>query len=421
MNCKRIEENLSAYLDGALTVEETEEIKTHLMNCPACQKAYDDLKETVTMLSSLEEIIPPAGFRREIYSKLQKEQAQSDRFAFLHLSDRFKRINRYQLMPVAAVLIIMLLSLPLLKDALNMGMAKKADSSPAQTAGEYDMNAKTKENSMRSTADNVAITGFSVKDEALKQQALGIQKNMETAPQAPLAPIDGSVIERKIMKNADIALSVDNYDSTVAAIKDKVAAAGGYITNENGVSAGAEDIRNGYMQVRVPDSQFEVFLSDMDSLGKVKSRNIYSQDVTEEYVDVESRLKAMRTKEERLLAILATSGKLSDILAVENELANTRAQLESLEGRLRYLNNRTEFSNIGINIEQAVTSTQQISTGGLTGVMIKAKEAFILAVNKIIKDAGKLVVLISSALPYIILALIVGYGFWLIIKKKKQV
>ena len=421
MNCQQFEESLSAYLDDALTVDETEEMKNHMKSCPTCQKAYEDLKQTVTMLSSLEEEIPPAGFRRALYSKLQKEQTAPKKASlYIHLSDRVRKLSRFQLMPVAAVLVIMLITLPLVMDSFSPSIAEKADSDAAQSAGEYNLSAKTRENT-KTTSDTVAITGFTAKDGSTKQApgAPEIENNMETTP-APLSPGVSADIERKIIKNADIAIGVENYDKAVADIKNKVAAVGGYISNESGTSSGAEAIRNGYLQVRVPGLQFEAFLTDMDSLGKVKSRNVYSQDVTEEYVDVESHLKAMRTKEERLLAILSSSGKLSDILAVENELANTRAELESLQGRLRYLNNRTEFSNIGINIEQVAVSVQQISTGGLKGVLIKAKEAFILAVNNIIKDAGKLVVRISSALPYIILLLLVVYGLWLIVRKKKK-
>ena len=127
---------------------------------------------------------------------------------------------------------------------------------------------------------------------------------------------------------------------------------------------------------------------------------------------MESRLKTMRTKEERLLNILTQSGNLSDILAVENELANTRAQLESLEGRMRYLNNQTEYSTVNISVEQLVVSTQQVTTSGLQGVVERAKEAFIKAINNIFLGLGMSIVFISAAIPYLVVAGIFAVAVW---------
>jgi len=429
MNCERIceqvQDNLSAYLDNALTAEEKAETEAHLASCPACRQAYQDLQATVQMLSSLEEEIPPAGFRRELYGKLQRERNVTQTIPlYRRLVERIRGINRYQLIPVAAVLLIMLVSLPLLMDSANLGFGKKSEVALEQKALDYDATYKTKESLRTAPAaapDSVSGSGFASSSEESLRKTPTIDFNVMEQPQAPLDAGTAIDIERKIIKNADLVVAVESFDNAVSAIKDKVTAAGGYISSESGNAAGTEGIRNGHLQVRLPATQFEGFLTEIDNVGKVKSRHVYTQDVTEEYVDTESRLKALSTKEERLIAILANSGKLSDILAVENELANTRSQLESLQGRLRYLNNRTEYSSININVEQVTVSVQQISSDGLAGVLLKAKEAFITAVNNIIKDVGKLVVFISSALPYIILVAVVGYILWLVLKKRKQV
>ena len=431
MNCNQVLENLSAYLDKAVSADDILRIQNHLENCPACREEYHALERTVAMLAELDEIVPPASFRRELRHKLEEKTRK--RFS-LHkfIPGWLKNVRRYHLMPVAAALVIMLVILPFIGDNNKLSMRQKA-AAPEMAmdsagGGNYSLATKgldenlSAQNRMRGSADADGSVPFMAQAPAAapeltaKTEEAGAGANPDK-----LAAPDQGEIERKIIKNADISIQVDDYQTTVEAIKNKVSAINGYVANEGVSRRGQEGIIIGHVQVRIPAVHFDEFLTGMDVLGSVNGRNIYTQDVTEEYVDVDSRLKVMRTKEERLLAILTKSGNLSDILAVENELANTRAQLESLEGRLRYLNNRTEFSAISINIEQVAASTRQIYTGGLSGVFGKTKEAFIQAVNKILLGCGQLVVFVGSALPYLILAAIGGVVIrWYLLSRKRK-
>jgi hypothetical protein len=426
MNCKEIQDNLSAYIDKALPEKEMVLIEEHLSRCPECLEEYEALKDTINMISSLEEIIPPASFRRELRQKLEKvAQKQEKPSAQGLIHTWLSKLRAVGLMPVAVALILMLAIVPFMDDNIKMGAPQAKEEAGR---GNEDLNLKSKMNYSLADkgAPNVkappAPRSYGV---AMDQQA---EIKNEAALPAPTAQPNVQVkemekagavgtqeasIDRKLIKNADISLRVDNYQAAVESLKNQVLSYGGYITNESVQTTGPEGILNGHLQVRVPQDKFESFLSGMEGLGKVTGRNIYAQDVTEEYVDVQSRLKAYKTKEERLLAILQKSGQLSDILAVETELANTRAQIESLEGRLRYLDNRTDFSTIGINIQQTAAPAQKVSTGGLQGVFGKAKEAFIRTINNILLGIGKLIVSFSSALPYLVLmALGLGAGWW---------
>ena len=431
MNCQEIQDDLSSYIDKALPEKELRLIEEHLSRCPQCQEEYEALKETINMISSLEEIIPPASFRRELRQKLERTAQQQEKSSAQGLIHSWlSKLRATGLMPVAAALLIMLAVVPFIGDNFEMkSSAPQIRQKAEKTSEEQNFDSKTSYLLADKGAPNVQAPaprsyGVSVDQQApMKHEALSpaaatqpdggareTEKARGTGPQL-------AVIDRKLIKNADISLEVDNYKTAAEALKNQVLSYGGYITNEFVQTSGPEGILNGHLQVRVPQDKFEGFLSGLEGLGKVTGRNIYTQDVTEEYVDVQSRLKAYKTKEERLLDILRKSGQLSDILAVENELANTRAQIESLEGRLRYLDNRTDFSTIGINIKQTVAPTQKVSTGGLQGVFGKAKEALIKTINNILLSIGKLIVYFSAALPYLVLiALGLGAG-WLWYKK----
>ncbi len=411
MKCEFVAENLSAYLDQELPVEEMNQIENHLQECAECRQELTEMQSTIALLASLDEVIPPASFRRELRTKLEKS-AKRKGFSLDFLMKKI--MGRSVFAPVAVAMILLIIAVPFIfeNSRLRLGMSQKAaeSSAPAYNmAGDY-------------AVENEALTGKAFTADGLKaQQGLvaggsGSQardmagsvsptataKDSE-AVQAEIFNKEISQYERKIIKNADLELHVDSYDQAVADIKKQVGSLGGYIANESLYSRNAQDSPRGSIVIRLPFQQFDSFLSGLEGLGKVENRNIYTQDVTEEFVDIESRLKVLRNKEERLLTILQKSGQLADILAVENELANTRAELESLEGRLRYLSNRVDYSTITVYLVQVVVPTQTISAGGLEGVLTQAREAFILTINNLLYALGKLVVFLGAALPVLII------------------
>jgi hypothetical protein len=102
-------------------------------------------------------------------------------------------------------------------------------------------------------------------------------------------------------------------------------------------------------RVRVPVVHFGAFTSAVARLGEVRQNHVGSQDITEEFMDLEARIRNKREEEKRLLKHLADStGKLEDILAVEKELSRVRGEAEQMEGRLRFLADRSDLSTVTI-------------------------------------------------------------------------
>lgn len=431
MDCQKVEEFLSAYLDNELPDEEKAQIAQHLESCAGCREEYQALVKTVAALAALPEIDPPAHFRRELFGRLEKKYGPKGFSLRSLLPKKGLKIRLSTWMPLAAAFVLLIVVLPGILNIAGAGMSTKSEEIA---------------DSMPQMADRGSDSGFLAGQPAAGDQAYSAEsrnaggagespapaadgdgtvtfKMMATSPEAPglaAGAENVAVAERKIIKNADVSVRVDDYPTAADILKKKVADLGGYIASESVSASKDGSVISGHIQARVPAARFDEFLDGMDLLGTVTGRHVNAQDVTEEYIDVESRLKAMKVKEERLLAILAQSGKLSDILAVENELANTRANLESLEGRLRYLDNRTDFSNIGINLQQTAISSQQITATGWKGLAARSKAAFIKAINNILQGAGQLVVLISTAIPYLVIIALVGLGLRWWLKKRKK-
>jgi hypothetical protein len=384
-NCNEFQEMLSLYVDDCLEPDEKGKLEDHLEKCSQCQQELKALQEMVNMFNSLqdEELIPPASFRRHLRQKLEKEQ----KFSQVSFFDKFLRsVNKSSFklwMPLAAAALLLLIIVPVFINGIGpMG---------AQSAKKQ---AKMKE------PDKGAPDMY--------KMSIAEQESRSIAS-------DTAVIERKIIKTGHLNLEVDSYKDTTTQINNMVQEMRGYVVSENTHIYDQErKLLAGSMALRIPHERFEEALNRLEKMGNANNRTVDSQDVTEEYVDVESRLRAMRLKEERLLAILNKSGSLGDILAVENELARTRADLEALEGRLRYLNNRTELSTINVTIKETLTPVKQIKTTGLQGIIIRTQEAFIKSINSIIIGTGNLIVYLGAYIPFVLLGLLALVILWVV-------
>jgi hypothetical protein len=157
-----------------------------------------------------------------------------------------------------------------------------------------------------------------------------------------------ATVGRKIIYDARIDLVVESLSSTAQTILKLINEHNGFLAESDESSVTAFQ-RRGMWRVRVPIDHFTAFVSAISRLGEVRQNHIGSQDVTEEYFDLEARFRNKREEEKRLIKHLAEStGKLKDILEVEKELSRVRGEVEQMEGRLRLLANRTELSTVTI-------------------------------------------------------------------------
>jgi hypothetical protein len=192
-------------------------------------------------------------------------------------------------------------------------------------------------------------------------------------PGAPAAdPVPPSA-PRKIIRSGDIEFEIESFDAAVAAITKLVSdpKMGGFIATVNSEKLPNGKVR-GSVAVRVPPEHLDPLLLDLrKELGKggeLKSQRIGSQDITKQYTDLESRLRAARAMEERLLQIIKTGkGEIKDLLLAEKELGIWRTKIEELEGELRYYANLVALSTLTITLTEkeirapfAILETEQV-------------------------------------------------------------
>ncbi len=158
-------------------------------------------------------------------------------------------------------------------------------------------------------------------------------------------------IERKLIKQGSISFETDDCKKTQQLITQVTKSLNGYLSNDNQYSY-SDRIQHS-ITIRVPSDNFDKLLEQISqSVVELEDQNISVQDVTEEFVDVQARLKAKKAVEKRYLELLNKANSVGDILQVENELARLREQIEATEGRLRYLKDQVSLSTLSITYYQ---------------------------------------------------------------------
>ena len=167
---------------------------------------------------------------------------------------------------------------------------------------------------------------------------------------APLAPVD--LTGAMLVRNGQASIEVRGLDAAITTLRQAAAQHGGFVANTS-FRGGKEEQRLATLEIRVPSDKFDGLLSGLSQLGKVESVTASVQDVGEEYVDLGARAANARRVEARLVEMLATrTGRLSDVLTVEQELARVRMEAERYDARLRWLERQATLSSLSITIHE---------------------------------------------------------------------
>lgn len=385
MKHERIKELLPLYIDGGLNGKEKNLLKEHLKNCAECQKELKEYQENYNFLSSLDEKAP-SGFTKSILKKVgdemkEKKVNKNNKLTFI------ERIKNFFAAPVkipagviglaAIVLLVFISGFPgsiLKNNFLNNQITENLQN---QDLGFYGNN-----RTVPSPQNEMKIT------ESKQRQNILLDSETDIAD-----------IERKIIKRADLSIEVKNIDTISDKITNLIETYNGYISDSRNW-ANQNKQKFYWFQLRIPVDNFNSVLNELnsDDYGQIISRSISGQDVTEEYMDLDIRLKNLNSQEERYRQLLDKADKVEEILKIENELNRIRTEIEQLQGRKKYLDNQISYSTITVNFSQP----EPLSSG--TPGIIKAIRN---AVNTMVKQIYQIINLIGALVPYVILLILI--------------
>jgi large-conductance mechanosensitive channel len=183
------------------------------------------------------------------------------------------------------------------------------------------------------------------------------------APTAPLTvtgespgSADGGALppvlaNRKLVRTASLTLQVPNTEEALKTLDQLAVSLGGF-TGDTSVSRHGDGSQSASVTLRVPVARFAEALQKVRALGQVEHVQTTVQDVTDEYVDLDARLRNARREETEILKLLDRGGKLADIIQIETKLAEVRGRIEQMQGQMRQMTQQIDLSTLTLNVHE---------------------------------------------------------------------
>lgn len=297
-------------------------------------------------------------------------------------------------------LIILLLSLSLISCGKN---DDKSETSRQESTYELTSTIETED------------MAFANEDASLK---VGDAKGLESNSTSNLTNQINNMNE-KLIRKVYLDVETKEFDKFISTITSKINVLGGYIESlsTDGNSMNNTKIsRYSSMIVRIPSQKLNQFIGVVENDGTVTSKEETTENVTLEYVDIESHKKALMIEQDRLFAILKKADNLDDIIKLESRLSEIRYQLQEYESTLRYYDNLVDYSTVSLNIQEVERITLVKDETDIE----RMKNGLSESISSLIKGIKNLIISFVINLPYFILWGIVIVVILVIYKKTKK-
>ncbi len=157
--------------------------------------------------------------------------------------------------------------------------------------------------------------------------------------------------ERKIITSGQVALTVKVYDPFYKALEQQLQQVGGYVSNLE-ATRDSGSVRFATITIRIPPARTNLMVSWLREQGMIQSENIKAEDVSEEYFDIQARLQNAKRLESRLLDMVQkNTGKLEDLILLEEKLGEVRENIEQMEGRIRNMDRLISLATLTLNVQ----------------------------------------------------------------------
>lgn len=210
-------------------------------------------------------------------------------------------------------------------------------------------------------------------------------------------------VERKVIRSGELGFEVDDLDAARNGVLERVKASGGYVEGDERSDQGSE--RTVTLRVRVPATGLDAFVHAIHGLGRLEHQRINTTDVTAEWVDVEARLTAKRALEKRYLELAAQAKNVEEMLHVERAMGEVRAEIESMEGRMKTLGEQVAMSQLTITCYKQQAISERFSP------------RFGIALREGWNNLLRFLVGLTHLWPFV---LAIGAGTWWLRKRRGQ-
>lgn len=222
----------------------------------------------------------------------------------------------------------------------------------------------------------------------------------------------------QLIKTADLSLKVKSIEPALFAIRNLVKQTKGDIYKFEDHQP--NDVKNHHqvsMEIKVPQTQLDESIASISKLGTITNQTVKAEDVTNQLVDIDARLKNLRQEETMISKIMERAGSVKDILSVSKELSRVRSEIEEIDATQKSLRGRVAYSTINLQLEESVATIKD--SGNPIGV--RAGETWNSSTHFVGETATNLVLLLIGLIPFIPLFGLAGGAFYLYRRIKPKV
>jgi Domain of unknown function (DUF4349)/Putative zinc-finger len=348
-------EEIMAYLDGELEPQRAAALAAHLVGCGECQEVAQGFRAVSERMMNFEVGSAPVRTSDAVLEAWKASGATipagTAQLKWWNPRRVLARPYAWALACCAAVALFVSVSIP------TLHRSRIAAELAAQRATGLSAPADDKRNANTELLyePGPGLT-MSARQPAEGQETAARTDEWE-APASPPPPPGGELqapesVGPMIAQTASLSIVATNYDEASAAIEKLAAAHGGYVEKLTAKTqtGSARDLS---AALRIPAKQLDGFLADLRKLGHVEEESRENEEVSAQYVDLQARLRSARATEQRLIELLGTrTGKLSDVLEAERELARIRREIESMQGQNAILVHRVSYATVQVELSE---------------------------------------------------------------------
>jgi len=392
------QEEVMAYLDGEISANRTAEISLHMQQCGECQALAASFRNLSQQLATWEVEASPARLteflnERVLGASIGRVPAVSgdlDSAFEQRIVQFFRSPNVLRWAGAAAALIILLVIAGrprLLRAPVAALHASRQHSMGAIQPGAEGIVGGTESKNLPLNGRNVQ--GLTHLEPGIAASAPVPPPNAPSAPPTPM-----------IARTASLSLVVKDFAGVESAVKSVTARHSGYIGELN-TAMPPDAAKTLSATLRIPSAQLDAALAELKQLGRVDQETQAGEEVTKQYADLVARLKNSRATEQRLLDVLRNNtGKVKDVLDVENEIARVRGEIEEMEADQRALQTRVDFATITLSVTEEYKASLQ---GSPASISTRLHNSFVEGYHEVVENVIGLLAWLLEAGPTLLL------------------
>ena len=222
------------------------------------------------------------------------------------------------------------------------------------------------------TAEDGSTKATGSMDDAMEQSAQDSGEQGTDTNGTEFEQVEGVNTEQKLIKTVNMSAETTEFDTLVADVRAKTESAGGYVENSDvGGDYGMDMTRYAYLVLRIPADKLDDFVGEVKNASNVRSFGESTEDVTLQYTDLDTHIKALREELNALFSMMEQATSMEDILAIQSQITEVRYEIENYESQLRVYDNQVTYSTVYLDLYEV---NRESSTAGTTfGERVKIK------------------------------------------------